>query len=302
MARSILEARGSGAIPMTPFTEEDRIDIPVLEEEINYLAESHVGCICTPLMVSEFMNLSDEERKLMIRVPIEVNAGRSIMLCNAAAVDKNTAVEYAVYAEKMGADGIIAMPPYVGGADPKSNLQYYDAIARAVSIPIMIQNAGLAALNPKQVLDLCEKYENIKWVKQELMPGPPSIAALNAVKNEHLEGIMSGFGGRYSPIDFALGATATIHACEIADLIQYEWDLMFEGKMAEAREYHNKIMPVMALEGMLGMSFAKEWMVRRGVFKNHIVRNHDDNLEPWAMAEIDKVWEEVAPLHIWHKH
>lgn len=305
MVKSLLRARGSGAIPMTPFTEDDRIDVPVLEAEINYLAESHVGSICTPLMVSEFQVLNERERKLMIEVPCKVNAGRSIILCNVAAVDRNTAVEYAQFAEKCGADGVIAMPPFVGRSDPASNMAYYDAIAHAVDLPIMIQNHSQAPLTPKQCIELCEKYENITWVKQEIMPGPNSIADLMEEKvksgSTALEGIMSGFGGRYSLLDFELGASATIHACQVADCVQHEWDLMFEGKMDEAREYHNKLAPVYELEGLLGMTFSKEWMIRRGVFKNHIMRNSRNEIKPWAMKRIDKVWEEIEPMLIWKK-
>ena len=112
---------------------------------------------------------------------------------------------------------------------------------------------------------------------------------------------MSGFGGRYSLLDFELGASATIHACQIADLVQHEWDLMFDGKMDEARAYHAKISPVLELEGLLGMAFAKEWMIRRGVFKNHNVRNSTSAIKPWAMKVIDRVWEETEPMLIWHK-
>ncbi len=300
MARSLLEARGSGAIPMTPFTEDDQIDIPVLEREIEFLVACKVGCICTPLMVSEFMSLSHEERKLMIRVPIEVNAGRRILLANAAAVDMRTAIEYATLAEKLGADGVIAMPPYTGNLDKEGMLNYYGAIAKEVSIPVMIQNHSQAPLAPQEVVELCAKYKNISWVKQEIMPGPESIADLAAVRTDDIEGIMSGFGGLYSPLDYSLGAIATIHACQICDLIQHEWDLFFVGKDNEARDYHEKIQPLLQLEMLLGMALSKEIMIRRGIFKNRIMRNKGRDLRPYSLVEIDRVWRRIEPMLIWH--
>ena len=299
MGKSLLDAKGSGAIPMTPFTEADKIDLPVLEREIEFLVDCKVGCICTPLMVSEFMSLNDEERKLMIRVPLEVNGGNRIVIANATAVDTRTAIEYAVYAEKLGADAVNVMPPYVGNLDKAGMLRYYGEIAHAISIPVMIQNHSQAPLTSPEVVELCSKYKNISWVKQEIAPGPESIADLATVRTDAIEGIMSGFGGLYSPLDYALGATATIHACQICDLVQYEWDLLFEGKNDEARDYHEKILPLLQLEIMFGWMLSKEIMVRRGIFKNTIVRNKGIGLPPYAMEEVDRVWRRIEPMLIW---
>ena len=60
------------AIPMTPFDERDRIDEDVLAAEIDFCVASGVGGIVVPVMVSEFQALSKEERRLMIRIPVEV--------------------------------------------------------------------------------------------------------------------------------------------------------------------------------------------------------------------------------------
>ena len=90
--------RGSFAIPMTPFDERDRIDVDVLAEEVEFCIACGVGGIATPLMVSEFRLLSEEERKLMIRVPVEVSAGRVPVIANVAAVNLPLAVSYATYA------------------------------------------------------------------------------------------------------------------------------------------------------------------------------------------------------------
>ena len=82
MARSLLNAKGSSAIPMTPFDAVERIDVPALEREIEFICKAGVGSICSPVMVSEFMALSEEERKLMIRIPLEVADGRTAFIAN----------------------------------------------------------------------------------------------------------------------------------------------------------------------------------------------------------------------------
>ena len=295
MPKNMIEARGSCAIPMTPFDEKDRIDIDVLEREIEFIASSGAKGICTPVMVSEFESLSEEERRIMIRVPIEVNAGRCAIIANVAAVNKNLAVSYAEYAQKMGADAIIAMAPYVRPADAATIRQYYQAISDAVTIPIMIQNASNAAkLSPQQVVNVCEEIENVRYVKQEVLPGPVTISELLDMKSPAVEMVMSGFGGAFSLFDHARGAAATIHACEFCDVIQKVWDLLDAGNMEEAEALHAKLLPAIQLESLLGMTYAKEIMVRRGVFKNTSVRLRAGGLTDSDLRDVE---QSMGQLH-----
>jgi 4-hydroxy-tetrahydrodipicolinate synthase len=248
-------------------------------------------------MVSEFMTLNEEERKLMIRLPIEIVNDRCAVLANIAACDISTAVIYAEYAQKLGADGVIAMAPWAGDCDFFGINTYFGAIANAVNIPVIIQNTSIpgTGLAPEHLIALCEKHQNIRWVKQEVIPGPIGIEHLMSIKTPALEGVMSGFGGFYSPLDYTLGAVATIHACEICDVVQKVWNLLLEGNEYEARILHNKIMPLIQLELLYGTIFAKEIMIRRGIFRNRKVRNKGD-LSPIALREIDIVWEKILPL------
>ncbi|MDR0641289.1 MAG: dihydrodipicolinate synthase family protein [Treponema sp.] len=288
-------ARGSSAIPMTPFTEQDRIDEEVLAREIEFIVRCGSTSITTPVMVSEFENLSESERKLMIRIPCQVAGGRLAVIANVAAPCSPQAVEYAKYAEDCGASAVIAMPP--SGVSFDFIRDYFQKISAALKIPVMIQNHSMAGtmLSPAQIIRLCEEIENVKWVKQEVVPGPVSISALKAAASPALEGIMSGYGSQYAPLDYARGAIASIHACEWADLVQQVWDLFFSGKEKEGRELHYRILPALQLEGILGMRYAKQVMIRRGVFKNTIMRKAAPELSEDDMKEIDRIFELVSP-------
>lgn len=300
MATSLKDARGSGAIPMIPFTEDYQIDIPVLEKEMEFICASHVGNICTPVMVSEFMTLSEEERRLLIRIPVEISDGQIPVIANAASTNIHTAVSYAQYAEKTGADAIISMAPWCGDSNKAGVIAYFKTLASHTSLPVMIQNIGLprVSLTVDEILELCASVPNISWVKQEVAPGPLSIDELNQRKTPDLEGIMSGFGGAYTPLDFANGATATIQACEFCDVTQKVWNLFFEGKETEARRLHRLILPALQAELLYGTAFAKEIMVRRGIFKNTFMRNKSTAFSASSMHEINCLWNEIEPLLI----
>jgi 4-hydroxy-tetrahydrodipicolinate synthase len=293
--------RGSFAIPMTPFDDNDRIDVEVLAAEIDFCIESGVGGIPTPLMVSEFFQLSEEERKLSMRVAVEASAGRVPVIGNVAAVNTALAVDYAIYAQQLGVDGVIAMPPYINKPDFDWIFKYFQAINEVVDVPIWIQNASMASMSPDQLVRLCEEIEHVSWVKEEVPPSHKNITALLAKKSPAVEGVMGGGGGRPMFLEHARGAAGNVHACQFCDLVQRVWELLDAGDMTAAGDLFDVLLPSLMLEGTMGMAYAKEIMIRRGVFKNHRVRGISRPLDAYDMQEIDRTWERIQPFLIWHK-
>jgi len=291
---------GSFCTPMTPWDDKDRIDEDALRAEVRFCVESGVGGLCTPVMVSEFRLMSEDERRLAIRIPVE-ESGDVPVIANCAAVNIPLAVSYARYAEEVGADAVIAMPPYIFRQDFETVYAYYKAINDAVSIPIWIQNAGVAPVSPPNVEKLCTELEHVSWVKEEVSPSTHSIAALVARNCPAIEGVMGGSGGRYMITERARGSKGVIHACQFCDVLQRVWDLLDEGKNAMAEDLFDKLLPGIMLEGLMGMAYAKEIMVRRGVLKNNRIRRASQPLDAEDMREIDRVWERMQPILIWGK-
>jgi len=301
--------RGSFAIPMTPFDERDCIDEDVLAAEIDFCVTSGVGGIVVPVMVSEFQALSEEERRLMIRIPVEVAHARGRargrkhvpIVANCAAINAPLAVSYAVYAQQAGADAVIAMPPYGLAPDFDTIYAYFKAISDAVTIPIWIQNAGLVPLSLDQVVRLCTEIEHVRWVKEEVNPGPQRIGQLIDRKCPAIDGVMGGYGGRYMITEWARGAAGVIHACPFCDVVQRIWELLDAGEEAAARDLFEHVLPGLTLEGLMGMAFAKEIMIRRGVFKNYRMRSQARPLDAHDLREIDRAWDRIQPYLIWSK-
>jgi len=298
---SAQEWRGSFAIPMTPYDDRDRIDEDVLRAEIEFCIECGVGGIVVPVMVSEFFILSEDERRTMIRVPVEVSNGRVPIVANCAAVNTPLAVSFARYAQDVGADAVIAMPPYIRSPDFPTTYNYYKAISEAVSIPVWIQNHTVAALSATQVVQLCTELESVSWVKEEVDPETHSISRLLAQNSPAVKGVMGGAGGRYMITEHARGSKGVVHACQFCDVIQRIWELLDEGQDEEAGDLFEKVLPGIVLEGLMGMAYAKEIMIRRGVFKNNRVRMNSQPLDEADWWEIDRVWERLQPYLIWGK-
>jgi dihydrodipicolinate synthase/N-acetylneuraminate lyase len=295
------EWRGSFTTPMTPFDDQDRIDEDALRAEVAFCVQSGVGGLVVPVMVSEFRVLSEEERRTMIRIPIEVAAGRVPIVANCAAVNALLAVSYARYAQEVGAAAVIAMPPYTLRPDFETIYAYYQAISDTVDIPVWIQNAGIVPLSPDQVVRLCTEIEHVSWVKEEVSPPTHSISALLSRNCPAIAGVMGGSGGRYMLTEHARGSSGVVHACPFCDVVQRIWELLDQGREEEAREGFEHLLPMLLLEGLMGMAFAKEIMVRRGVLKNHRVRMQARPLDEHDRREIDRTWERIQPYLLWQK-
>ncbi|MGI5917759.1 MAG: dihydrodipicolinate synthase family protein [Anaerolineae bacterium] len=293
--------RGCFAIPMTPFDEDDRIDVDVLADEIEFCVQAGAAGLVTPVMVSEFRLLSEEERRLMMRVPVEVAAGRVPVVANCAAVNTPLAVNYARYAMEVGADAVIAMPPYIHRPDFETVFAYYKAISDAVDVPVWVQNAGVVALSADQIIRLCAEIEHVSWVKEEVAPSTHSISALLSKKSPHLAGVMGGAAGRYMIAEWARGAAGVVPACEFCDVVQRIWDLLDGGEPDAAGDLFERLMPALMLESLMGMAYAKEIMIRRGVFRNRRIRTQSCPLDDEDMREIDRVWARLEPHLLWRR-
>ena len=99
----------------------------------------------------------------------------------------------------------------------------------------------------------------------------------------------------------ARGAVGIINACEFCDVVQRVWELLDAGEQAAAAISSSTSCPRSTLEGLMGMAFAKEIMVRRGVFKNHRMRSQTHPLDDDDLSEIDRVWERIEPYLIWKR-
>ena len=296
--------RGSYAIPITPFHEDDTINYAALEQEFQFLLESGVGAVCYPVLVSEFDTLSEAER-------LEVNAraiawGKTAdvpVIVSVSSVNTNIAVHLAAEAERRGADMVIAMPPYTRKADFSVIREYYSRIDREVSCPIMIQNHGMAGgLTPEQIRILCEENSHISWIKQELDPEYEHVYRLMQANVPGLYGLAGGFAGEHMLEEYAMGAKGIVHSPQFADYLQYAWNLLDDKLEKEGREAFFRLQPGISLERKYGVQGSIYIMQKRGILPENIYsRLKRDPLPGYAVRALDEYYDFIEPYLIWKK-
>lgn len=154
---------------ITPFNEDLSVDYQALEKLINHLIETGTDAILVAGTTGETPTLShEEEAELFLFVKKVVN-GRVKIIMGAGSNSTQTAVQSAINAQKAGADAILSVVPYYNKPSQKGMYEHFSAIAKAVSLPIILYNIpGRTGVNmlPDTIAKLAYEFKNIIAVKQ----------------------------------------------------------------------------------------------------------------------------------------
>lgn len=290
--------RGIFAILQTPFREDDQLDGEDLEREVNFCVRAGAHGLVWPQLAGEFYLLSEEERMRGAEVVIRAarHSGTPVVIGVQAPV-KELAVKFARHAEEKGADAVIALPPFLGGVGLDTVTAYYRSLAQAVKLPIFIQNSGGPwgpALASSFVIELARQYPQLGYIKEEVSPVAHRMAEY--AHSGVMKAIFSGNAGKNLLDELAHGSSGTMPACEFIDVDVQVYDLAAAGKPQEARELFQKLLPMINLEEIYGLHFAKAVLVRRGVFKTAKLRGASSGgMDALDEKEMEAWWKQLSP-------
>ena len=193
------------------------------------------------------------------------------------------------------------MPPYVTRYAADDVLRYFEAIARAAEVPVFVQNAGVAAMNPATLLKLVREVPGMHYVKEEVAPAHHNIARLAEAREPGLWGVFGGGGAQNLPGRAAPGgrrehARQPVHGRRLARLLLWE-----AGHESEARELHMRLQPALQRERLAGVASAKAVLVRRGIIRNERTRGAGTPLDSYDRAELDAIWPQIEALFSWKR-
>lgn len=265
---SVKAFRGVFAIPVTPFDERDNLDEEGLRRCVDFCIAGGSHGIVTPVNASEFSSLTDDERKRVAEVVVEQANRRVPVVIGVSGLSTHHAVGLAHHANAIGADAVIAMPPYVRKARPEEIYAYYRAISDMVTIPIFIQDY-LGPVGTPMSADLIARMlielEHVEYLKEEVPPAGQMMTRVIDRAGAHLKGVMGGAAGRYLLDEYHRGASGTMPACEVVDLHVRLWNLLESGEPEGARAFFKHLLPLLNLESLYSFSIYKEVLYRRGV-------------------------------------
>lgn len=191
------ELRGILPVLQTPYLESGEIDYDTLEREIQWLFD----CGCDGIvvaMVSEVLRLSHSENRELSAFVCRVVDQRGPVVLSVGGESINIARENAVYAEKAGATGVMAIPPIAVGALGDELLEYYEAIAQSTSLPVIVQDASGYVGKPLSIelqAEILQRFGPEKiYFKPEAPPIGQRLSALRDATHSQAR-IFEGTGG-----------------------------------------------------------------------------------------------------------
>ena len=297
--------RGVFTIPSTPFRENGEVDVPSFYREIDFCIECGAHGLVYPVNASEFTSLSDAERLAMARALAEHNAGRVPVVIGVAGVTQEVAAQFAGHAREVGADAVIAMPPYVKRSALPADviLAYYRAIAEAAQMPVFIQNYVPPIgtdMSPEFLLRLCREIDWVTYVKEETIPTTVKLSALLKMNDGACRGVFGGAGGRYLIEEHRRGSAGQMPGCHVTDVVVALWNALEAGEHARATHIYKEMAPLFFFEHQLPGCY-KEVLYRRGVIDCPLKRNGAMPLDDISSRYLDEILAALEPLMTWGK-
>ena len=135
----------AGVFPIvnTTFHDDGRIDLDSQRRLVRFLIDCGAHGLGLFGNASEGYTLGEDERRQLLRVILDEVDGRVPVVVSSGHTGTDVAVALSREAEAAGASALMVMPPYLLKPDAEGVYQYFAAIAEAVSIPIMVQDAPL---------------------------------------------------------------------------------------------------------------------------------------------------------------
>ena len=291
--------RGIFVIVVTPFTDGYELDEASLRKQIRFCIEAGAHGLVGPANASEFATLSDDERKRWIDIVVSETGGQIPVIAATTSGHALPAITLSQYAQKAGADGIMAMPPHVLHPDADGCYAYYKALSETLDIPIMIQNYNGPVGTPMSsalVARMCRELPHVEYIKEETLPEPRQISATLAAAGDACKGVFGGQGGIYMLDELRRGSHGNMPACQATDVQVQIWDKWIAGDQAGARRLFNQLLPLINYERLYGVAVYKEVLYRRGVITSRACRAPGKGLDADDLAELDAIMVDVEPL------
>lgn len=294
----------SGVFPIapTPFTETGDLDLEGQRRVLDCMIDQGVDGICILANYSEQFALSDGEREILLDLCLTHVAGRVPVIVTASHYGTRIVVERSRRAAAAGAQALMLMPPYHGAllrADETGMFEHFAAVADAVDIPIMVQDAPLSgvSLSVGFLAQLAREIPQVRYFKIEMPGTAAKLRALIAAGGDAIAGPFDGEESITLMADLAAGATGTMPSALLPDLIKPVIADYLAGRTEAANDAYGRILPLINFENrQCNLRAAKAAMMAGGVIRSDAVRHPFAPLDEATRAGLLALARDLDPL------
>jgi len=153
---------------VTLFRDDQEIDEAAMRKHTDFLIKKGVHSLFVLSSIGEFAYLSQSEKKQVVEIVADQLDGKRPLLVGISSPSTKLAIDLGKYAEKVGANAVMAVIPTYFLLD-KANIElHYEKIAAEIELPLYAYNFPITTridLSPKLVAKLAEKNV-LKGIKE----------------------------------------------------------------------------------------------------------------------------------------
>ncbi|MEV4785368.1 5-dehydro-4-deoxyglucarate dehydratase [Streptomyces tuirus] len=168
--------------PVTAYGPDGSVDLDTYRAHVRRGVEAGAAAVFACCGTGEFHALTPEEFEACVRAAVEAVDGR-VPVVAGAGYGTALAVRYARLAEAAGADGLLAMPPYLVVAGQEGLLRHYREVAAATALPVIVYQRDNAVFTPETVVALA-RTDGIIGLKDGLGDLDLMQRVISAVRTE----------------------------------------------------------------------------------------------------------------------
>jgi len=246
-----MQVNWKGVFPAvtTKLKDDGSLDQEAIKSGLNRLIDNGVGGVVMMGMVGENAQLTQDEKRTVLKIAVETVNGRVPIVSGLAETNTDSAIQFAQDAEKIGVQGLMVFPGLTYKSDDRETVEFYRTIARSTKLGIMIYNnpRGYGVDMRPDLLEQLKGEANIVAVKEE------------SYDTTRVTDIYNQFGDRFVVFcgvddlvleSAALGVTGWVSG--MANAVPKEsvelLDLAVKGNFEKARKLYRVLTPLFHLD------------------------------------------------------
>ena len=239
---------GTATAMITPFGKDGGVNYAAFGRMIDFQIENGTDVLVVLGTTGEPPTMTEEEKEEVMRFSVRRAAKRAKVVFGTGSNSTAHAVEASRKAERLGADGLLAVTPYYNKCTQNGLYEYYKAIADAVSIPVICYNVPPRTgvnIRPETAARIAD-IENIAGIKEACGNMEQIVTTARMIRGKC--DLYSGDDHLNLPI-LAIGGAGLISVS--SNIFPRETKQLYEavnrGDLGEANRLQDKMLPVIDL-------------------------------------------------------
>lgn len=172
--------RGSTCALITPFTADNKIDVPGLEKLIDFHLEAGTDNLCVLGTTAEASVMSMDERALALNTIVGKAKGKIPLMVGVGTIDPADVKKYTQQAIDLGADASLLVSPYYVKPPQRGLISHFTTMAD-MGLPVILYNVpGRTAVDlSDETISTLSQHEHIVGIKD----ATGDVSRLTSLKN-----------------------------------------------------------------------------------------------------------------------